>query len=193
VANTFRNLAVGLPYPSAETDAPSVEISEVENEVLQLFDASRRPLLRYTISLGLSVDDGEEIVQDAFLSLFNHLRLGKPRTNLSGWLFRVAHNLALKQRGANQRRKKMLEIDATIAESRRCPAPNPEEQLASNQENTRLRAVLRALPPRDQACLRLRAEGLRYREISKVLGMSLGAVSISITRSLQRLGAADQG
>ena len=56
----------------------------------------------------------------------------------------------------------------------------------------RLRAVLRALPEPDQHCLRLRAEGLRYREIAEVLGMSLGAVSISLTRSLARLERADR-
>jgi RNA polymerase sigma-70 factor (ECF subfamily) len=54
-----------------------------------------------------------------------------------------------------------------------------------------LQAVVRALPENDQHCLRLRSEGLRYREIATVLGMSLGAVSISLTRSLARLVRAD--
>ena len=61
-----------------------------------------------------------------------------------------------------------------------------------NEKEMRLRAVLRALPEHDQHCLRLRAEGLRYREIAEVLGMSLGAVSISLTRSLARLERADR-
>jgi RNA polymerase sigma-70 factor (ECF subfamily) len=47
------------------------------------------------------------------------------------------------------------------------------------------------LPEQDRCCLGLRAEGLRYREIAKVLGMSLGAVSVSLQRSLARLGRAD--
>jgi RNA polymerase sigma-70 factor (ECF subfamily) len=37
----------------------------------------------------------------------------------------------------------------------------------------------------------LRAEGLRYREIAQVLDMSLGAVSISLARSLARFERAD--
>jgi RNA polymerase sigma-70 factor (ECF subfamily) len=59
------------------------------------------------------------------------------------------------------------------------------------QRRQRLLAVVQALPANDQQCLRLRAEGLRYREIATVLGMSLGAVSISLTRSLARLARAD--
>jgi RNA polymerase sigma-70 factor (ECF subfamily) len=72
------------------------------------------------------------------------------------------------------------------------PGLNPEEQLASSQRQERLLAVLRALPEQDQYCLYLRAEGLRYREISEVLGISLGTVSNSLGRSLGRLGRADE-
>jgi RNA polymerase sigma-70 factor (ECF subfamily) len=43
------------------------------------------------------------------------------------------------------------------------------------------------LPEQDRRCLSLRAEGLRYREIAEVLDMSLGAVSIALTRSLARI------
>jgi RNA polymerase sigma-70 factor (ECF subfamily) len=63
--------------------------------------------------------------------------------------------------------------------------------LSWAQRRERLLAVVQALPDTDQGCLRLRAEGLRYREIATVLGMSLGAVSISLTRSLARLIRAD--
>jgi RNA polymerase sigma-70 factor (ECF subfamily) len=77
------------------------------------------------------------------------------------------------------------------AAARPDPAENPEEQLLSSQRLQRLQAVLRALPEQDQWCLSLRAEGLRYREIADVLGMSLGAVSASLGRSLARFSRAD--
>ena len=51
----------------------------------------------------------------------------------------------------------------------------------------RLLAVVDALPELDRRCLVLRAEGLRYREIAGILDMSLGAVSISLARSLARI------
>ncbi len=52
--------------------------------------------------------------------------------------------------------------------------------------------ALKALPQVDQSCLRLRAEGLSYREISRILGISLGSVSASLVRSLARLEQADR-
>jgi RNA polymerase sigma-70 factor (ECF subfamily) len=70
--------------------------------------------------------------------------------------------------------------------------PNPEELAAGKQRQKRLRAVVRALPEQDRRCLYLRADGLRYREITDVLGMSLGAVAQSLERSLARLSRADE-
>jgi RNA polymerase sigma-70 factor (ECF subfamily) len=52
-------------------------------------------------------------------------------------------------------------------------------------------AIVRALPPQDQHCLHLRAEGLRYREIAHVLGMSLGAVALTLSRSLLKAAKAE--
>jgi len=177
------------PFPSSTETA--AKPSEVEREVMELFEQFRNPLLRYALSFGIPVHDAEEIVQEVFLSLFRHLRLRRSRKNLRGWVFRVTHNLALKQRQANQKSRDRISSDPTIAEPSD-PSPNPEEQVSSAQRRCQLIAVVHALPEADQSCLQLRAEGLRYREIAAVLGMSLGAVSISLTRSLARLMRADR-
>jgi RNA polymerase sigma-70 factor, ECF subfamily len=165
--------------------------SGLECEVMNLFEEYRSPLLRYVLSFGIPVHDAEEVTQEVFVSLFRHLQLERSRQNVQGWIFRVAHNLTLKRRQANQKSRETMASDWTIAERQLDPSPNPEEQAVFKQRRRRLLAVLYALAEEDQCCLRLRAEGLRYREIAAVLGMSLGAVSISLTRSLARLMRAD--
>jgi RNA polymerase sigma-70 factor (ECF subfamily) len=155
-----------LIFPDVVSSPASAQPSEIECAVMNLFEDFRNPLLRYVLSFGLPV----------------HLR---------GWIFRVAHNLALKQRYSNQRSRDSTSSDWAIAEKQLDPSPNAEEQVLFTQRRRRLLAVLRVLPEDDQCCLRLRAEGLRYREIASVLGISLGAVSISLTRSLARLLRAD--
>jgi len=166
--------------------------SPLEEEVVDLFDQFRDRLLRYALSFGLSIEDGEEIVQEVFMALFQHLQRGKPRQNLSGWVFRVTHNLALKQR-EQSRRNPHIAMGPCEAGLPVDPAPGPEDQLASSEREERLQKALRALPEQGQRCLYLRAEGLRYREIAEALGMSLGSVSMSLARSLARLGRADRG
>ena len=179
--------AIGMPLPTTALHRPTAP-STLEDEVVELFNALGIRLFRYVQSFGIPVHDTEEIVQEVFLSLFQHLRMGRSRSNLRGWLFRVAHNLALKKYRTNERLKRFVELDEEIANRRVDVAPSPEERMETSERQKRLRAVLHALPEQDQRCLYLRAEGFRYREIAKILGMSLGAISASIARSLARLG-----
>lgn len=188
-----RNFAAELSFPIPAPAAVSAKPSGIECEVISLFDQFRNPLLRYVLSFGLSVHDAEEVTQEVFLALFCHLQRGKSRRNLRGWIFRVAHNLALKQRVANKRLQVALDDDSTIVQAKLDATPNPEERVTSGQTLQRLRTVLSALPEQDRCCLALRAEGLRYREIAAALGISLGSVSLSLTRSLARLGSLEKG
>jgi RNA polymerase sigma-70 factor (ECF subfamily) len=188
-AESIRELA----FPASTSTGASPKPSENECEVIHLFEEFRNPLLRYVVSRGLSLHDGEEIIQEVFLALFRHLQLGKSRRNLRGWVFRVAHNLALKQHTANKRALATFDSDEALAQRQPAATLNPEEEAASSQRKERMQAVLRALPEQDRCCLYLRAEGLRYREIAASLGISLGAVSIALTRSLARMGRVDEG
>jgi len=165
---------------------------DVHPEVMRLFDEYRGKLLRYAVSFGIHVEDGEDVIQEVFLALFRHLRAGRSREHLPGWIFRVTHNLALKQRSARSRQRSRNSSDHSVIEAQLDSASNPEEQLDELQRRKRLLLIFNALPERDRCCLSLRAEGLRYREIAGVLGMSLGAVSNSLARSLARLARADE-
>lgn len=150
--------------------------ASLEAEVTALFEEYRGPVLRFLLSVDLPIADSEEIVQEVFLALFQHLRANKPRHNLRAWIFAVANNL-----GRRARRKRPA-IDLAH------PAvPTPEQVAINNQLHRRLHAVINALPEKDRACFALRAEGLRYREIAEVLGISVAGVALSLERALHRL------
>jgi RNA polymerase sigma-70 factor (ECF subfamily) len=160
--------------------------------VVELFTECGLPLRRYVGSFGIGVPDTEDVVQDVFLSLFFHLQKGRPQRNLRGWLFTVAHNLALKHRARVKRRRGQTNGDPMLAADPIDSAGNPEQALASVQRHERLLRVLCALPEQDRRCLRLRAEGFRYREIAELTGLSLGAVAKSLARSMVRMENADE-
>jgi RNA polymerase sigma-70 factor (ECF subfamily) len=173
-------------------DPEAVAAAPVEQEVMELFDRCAPALLRYVASFDLRRDEAEDVVQDVFLALFHHLQRGRSRHHLRGWLFRVAHNLALRERRKVWRRAAFHGWDAAAAARLADPSPDPESQLVQHERQWRLTSVLRALPERDRRCLSLRAEGLRYREIAGTLGISLGSVAKSLTRAITRLVNADE-
>lgn len=178
---------------ASSTEGASPKPTPLEEEVVALFDQMQERLLRYLLSTGVPVHDGEEIVQEVFLALFQHLQRGKSRRNLRAWMFQVAHNLSVKRYVAKRRdQRNMVDGAATPEEAFVDQALNPEDQLAANQRQEQLQSVFRALPEQDRRCLSLRAEGLTYREIGKILDMSLGAVALSLSRSLARFTRAEE-
>lgn len=183
--------AAGVATLPLRQDAQEASEQSVASDVAALFEELRLPVIRYLLSIGLSIADADEVSQDAFLALFCHLTRGRPRTNLRGWIFRVAHRQGLKRRAQGQSSLARLAAEDSV-EQVACGAHDPERHLQIRQRHRRVLAIVASLPLRDQYCLSLRAEGLRYREIAQVLGVSLGAVSLSVHRSLSRLKAIDE-
>jgi len=160
--------------------------SRIAEEVIGFFDQLRAPLLRYVLTFGLAGHDAEDVVQETFLALFQHLRNGKPRDNLKAWVFRVSHNLALKQR-LRIGRWDQSSCPEEVAEMVLHPQLNPEEQFADAQHRQRMLRAIEDMPEMDRCCLFLRAEGLRYRDIAAIVGLSLGGVSLALGRALTQL------
>lgn len=173
-------LRSGASTSSGERD------TSLEDEVTALFDQFRNPLLRYLWNFGLSPANCEEVLQEVFLSLFQHLARRRPLTDARAWLFRVAHNIALKQRYRSRREAEAAQA-CFHASAGVDSGLNPEELMAHSQTQRHLTGAVAALSETDRRCLFLRAEGLRYREIGGILNISLGAVSLSLARSLARL------
>ena len=130
--------AITIPVVSAA--ATGSRPSKVEEEVVAMFEQHRGPLLRYLLSFRIAAPDAEEIVQEVFLSLFQHLRRGKSRANLHGWLFKVAHNLALKNRIRAQRQS------PGAPEAQADSAPGPELRSTSTDLARSLPAPFRTRP-----------------------------------------------
>jgi len=182
--------ALELPLP-AVLPGRAATLQAAQRDVLGFYDQHAPALLRYARSFGLAEEAAEDVVQDAFVALFRHVVLDRPRHNLTGWLFRVTRNLSLKHRRRSAAPTADLFTDLLL-ERLVDPAATPEEQMAFDQRAQRLRAVASALSPRDRQCVYLRSEGLSYREIAGALGLSLGGVAKVLTRALARLSAADR-
>ncbi len=153
-------------------------------EATTLYDELRKPLLRYLAGLGLSADEAQDAVQDAFLSLHKHLAKGGSQENIRGWLFRVVHNDARNRQSSYDRRfGKSLdpEFESTSREA------TPEQAVLEKEKLGRLDRAMRSLTEPERECLLLRAAGLRYREIGDVLKIPTSTVSDTVDRAIKKL------
>ena len=153
-------------------------------EATDLYRELRKPLLRYLACLGLSADESQDVVQDAFLSLHKHLAAGGSQENIRSWIFRVAHNRARNRQSRYERRfAAPLEerIDSIADES------TPESAVLEQEKLQQLRKAIGLLTEAERECLLLRAGGLRYREIGEVLGVPTSTVADTVDRAIKKL------
>ena len=153
-------------------------------EATTLYRELRKPLLRYLVCLGLSSDEAQDVVQDAFLSLHKHLVSGGLQDNIRSWLFRVAHNRARnRQQSYDRRFGTQLDLDADSIS----PTATPEQVVLEKEKFRRLGRAIRLLTSSERECLLLRASGLRYREIGEVLAISTSTVADTVDRAIKKL------
>ena len=153
-------------------------------EATTLYRELRKPLLRYLVCLGLSADEAQDVVQDAFLNLHRHLASGRPQDNIRSWLFRVAHNEA-RNRQKSYDRRFGAPLDAgfdSISDE-----ATPERAVLEKEKFRRLGKAILLLTESERECLLLRAGGLRYREIGEVLGIATSTVGDTVDRAIKKL------
>jgi RNA polymerase sigma-70 factor (ECF subfamily) len=172
--------------------SPAVQKGEREREdqLVRLFDELHIPVFRYLRGIGMGSEDSEEIVQEAFLRLLRHLRNRGREENLRGWIYRVAHNLAI-DRCIRYRRlsPKSPQEWAELCELLIDEALNPEELLIGKERIAVVNRAIGTLSHRQWQCLSLRMEGFRYREIGERLGMKVSTVAASLRRAKEKLRA----
>lgn len=158
-----------------------------EGQVMDLYDQLRPSMFSYLAGLGLAVNETEDVIHDSFIRLFDHLATKESDPNLRGWIFRVAHNLAMDMFREARRIEQPDPNGVNLQDFMIDPSFTPEERAIKNEERHRVMSALTRLPPQQRSAVLLRSENLRYREIAAMLGISTKRVSELIQRALVRL------
>src|SRR5579862_6614842 len=140
-------LSVEAPESVLEFESPNGSCgaeTDPKQIAALLFQQQRVPVWRYLVSLGLRPAVASEVAQEAFLRLYRHLRSRGPSENLRGWVFRVAHNLAVNEL------KRTAAANAEPPESEVDPNGDQEQALLRKEHIGRVRSAIRRLPRRQQ-------------------------------------------
>jgi RNA polymerase sigma-70 factor (ECF subfamily) len=156
----------------------------VEEVVTDLYAKLRTSLLSYVYHLVGSTRDAEDLVQVAFLQLFDQLKQGNDIQNVRGWLYRVVHNLAIEQARRHDRRGSLLHKWFADSSASATELVEPAEEDLIRREQ--IEKALEVLNERERHSLMLRAEGLSYQEIAEILEISAKSVSVYLARALKK-------
>lgn len=126
--------------------------------------------------------EAEDLVQTAFLRVWQGAALWEPGARFSTWLYRVLYNLCVDQFRARNTAAG-VPLDGDLAEALADEAPGSEERVSDMQRGARVRMALAALPARQRAALVLcYYEELSQVEAAALLGVSEGALESLLSR-----------
>src|SRR4051794_14032750 len=143
----------------------------------------------YRVARAILRDDGEaeDVMQDAYVRAYEHLKDFAGRARFSTWLTRIAVHEAL----ARSRRSKRFEsLDQHTEEPSMStnPGASPEQQASDVEMRALLERAVDALPDEFRAVFVLRAvEGLSGAEVAECLGIAEETVKTRLFRARARL------
>ena len=146
----------------------------------QLYRKHARDVYQYALAVLTNPADAEDVTQQTFLNAFRAYQRGERPLRPHNWLIAIAHNVCrMRWRQANHRPKEVALDEA------------PEPAAVHTQDQPDLDEVLQALARlsfNQRAALVMRElEGRSYKEIAKVLGVSVGAVEALLFRARRHL------
>jgi RNA polymerase sigma-70 factor, ECF subfamily len=160
----------------------------VKERVVALYEAQRDNIYRFLVGQGLNPVAAQDVTQDVFVDLFVALEKGTQLSSEQGWLYTVAgRSVADYWRREYHSGSVESDYDPKVAENVPSLELNPETRAANKQQTERVAAGLRRLPKEHRLCIHLRMQGLRYREIAKVLGVSTSTAAEWIGSAVSRL------
>jgi RNA polymerase sigma factor (sigma-70 family) len=139
---------------------------------------------RTAVVLGAGAD-AEDVVQEAFVKAFRHLRRFRADAPFRSWLLRIVAN-ETKNLHRSSRRRAVLALrvtEGTVEE-----ILDPEGEVVAGERRDRLFGVVRELPEKDQWVIACRYFlDLSEAETAQVLGWPRGSVKSRTSRALDRL------
>ena len=142
----------------------------------EVYGAYAKDVFNFALHLTGNIADAEDLTAETFARLWTarNVRLATVR----GYLFAIARNLHIEQ----YRRRRPTEEMTEIAEE----SNSPEAIVISRDRATRLSRIIQSMPEIDRSALLMRADGLSYDEIARILGISLSNVKVKIHRARVR-------
>lgn len=143
------------------------------------------PVHRFLARLLGDPDAAAELAQETFLRAYQSIGRLADGSNVSGWLFRIATNLA---RQHYRRRRLIGWSDVSLLEGQLSAAGRVEDQVIRQDA---VRQALERLPLGERICLLLYAwTGYTCPEIADITGKSTDAVRMTLVRARRHFRAA---
>ena len=180
-------------------DADVVALAQKGKEAAyrELIRRYERPVYSLIFRMVRDATAAEDLAQDAFIKVLNHIDKYRPEFKFSSWLFKIANNIAIDH--LRRRHLDTISMDgspnATSASDVEATSfeladqgENALDELTAKELGSAIERAIASLRPEYRNCIMLRhVEGRSYEEIAATFDLPLGTVKTYIHRARHQL------
>lgn len=157
----------------------------------QLVETCQDMVFNAILSIVQNISEAEDLSQEVFIQLHRSISTFRGDAKLSTWLYRIAVTKAIDAERKKKARRKIERIK-TWAGWGSSPEPvafnHPGIQLENKEKAAVLFQAMRKLPINQRiAFTLLKAEGLSYEQVSRVMNITVKAVEALMHRAKENL------
>ena len=147
----------------------------------------QKPLYNHIRNIVLNHDDADDVLQNTFVKVFQHLKNFKGESKLFSWIYRIATNESLTF--LSQKAKKSG-ISLETLQNKTIEGLTADIYFDGNEIQIKLQKAIVLLPEKQQLVFKMKYfEELKYEEISVILGTSVGALKASYHHAVKKIEA----
>ncbi|KAB1158234.1 sigma-70 family RNA polymerase sigma factor [Flavobacterium luteum] len=151
----------------------------------ELLHEYQKPLYNHIRNIVLNHDDTDDVLQNTFVKVFQHLKNFKGDSKLFSWMYRIATNEAItfinlksKRNGTTSEALQSKIVDNLKADS----------FFDGNEIQIKLQKAITLLPEKQQLVFKMKYfEEIKYEAMSDVLGTSVGALKASYHHAVKKI------
>ena len=159
---------------------------KTQNEAFQiLLSQYQKPLYHHIRNIVLNHDDTDDVLQNTFIKVFQHLKGFKGDSKLFSWMYRIATNEAITF--INQKAKRNGTTSEAL-QSKIVENLKSDSFFDGTEIQIKLQKAIVTLPEKQQLVFKMKYfEEMKYEDMSEILGTSVGALKASYHHAVKKI------
>ncbi len=163
-----------------------IAFSSDQPAYIRLYRIYFTPLKHFVSTIVGSPQVGEEVISDVFLQIWLNRHKLDTINNFTVYLYTCARNQALNV-VSRERRRATVSLDESYFRMASA-TPDPEQVVLNTELAGEIEKSIRRLPVRCRTIFKMvREDGMKYREVAEILGISVKTVEAQLAIAMKRI------
>ena len=151
----------------------------------KLLSLYKKPLYNHIRNIVLNHDDADDVLQNTFIKVYQNLGNFKRESKLFSWIYKIATNESITF--INNRAKRNGQTSEAF-QQKQIENLQADVYFEGDEIQLKLQKAIHQLPEKQQLVFKMKYfEELKYEEISKILGTSVGALKASYFHAVKKI------